>query len=185
METRERILDEAAKLLATPGTTDVSTRAVCEAAGVTAPTLYHHFGDKEGLLDAVVAEGWRRYLASKKERSSTGRPVDDLRRGWDGHVEFGVANPTLYALMFPSAGGAQFSKAAEESYGILRGLLAAIDEAGQLRPGVSQGMAARAIWSAVHGVTSLLVRQPDTPHAAALSELVREAILNAIMHAAE
>jgi AcrR family transcriptional regulator len=61
--TRERILQAAARLLAESGGDPVSTRAVCAAAGVGAPTLYHHFGDKDGLLDAVVAYGFERYLA--------------------------------------------------------------------------------------------------------------------------
>jgi AcrR family transcriptional regulator len=36
----------ATKLLAERGPEGTSTRAICEAAGVTQPTLYHHFGDK-------------------------------------------------------------------------------------------------------------------------------------------
>ena len=63
IDTRERILRAAARLLAESGGAPVSTRAVCAAAGVGAPTLYHHFGDKEGLLDAVVTYGFERYLA--------------------------------------------------------------------------------------------------------------------------
>ena len=53
MTVRTRILETAAGLLAQSADADVSTRAVCDAAGVTAPTLYHHFGDKDGLLAAV------------------------------------------------------------------------------------------------------------------------------------
>ena len=98
--TRERILQAAARLLADSGGAPVSTRAVCAAAGVGAPTLYHHFGDKDGLLDAVVAFGFDRYLAEKRSLRSTGDPVEDLRRGWDAHVEFGLAQPAFYALMY-------------------------------------------------------------------------------------
>ena len=56
---RTRIVEAAAGLLANAADVDISTRAACEAAGVTAPTLYHHFGDKQGLLAAVVDFGWR------------------------------------------------------------------------------------------------------------------------------
>ncbi|MFC4858617.1 TetR/AcrR family transcriptional regulator [Actinophytocola glycyrrhizae] len=52
--TRDRLLTAATELLtASP---EVSTRAICERAGVQAPTLYHYFGNKQGLLAAVVED---------------------------------------------------------------------------------------------------------------------------------
>lgn len=57
MDAREKILEAAAGLLAEAPVADVSTRAVCEAAGVGAPMLYRLFGDKAGLLAAVVDRG--------------------------------------------------------------------------------------------------------------------------------
>lgn len=89
----------AAELVGNSPDGDISTRAVCEAAQVGAPALYRHFGDKEGLLSAVVDHGFERYLATKRERDETTDPVEDLRRGWDTHVEFAVRNPNLYRLM--------------------------------------------------------------------------------------
>ena len=65
MTVRTRILETAAGLLAQSADVDVSTRAICDAAGVTAPTLYHHFGDKDGLLAAVVDFGWAAFLETK------------------------------------------------------------------------------------------------------------------------
>lgn len=72
--TRERILQVAADLVARSPDGDVSTRAVCEAAGVGAPALYRHFGDKEGLLSAVVDQGFDRYLATKRDRTPVRTP---------------------------------------------------------------------------------------------------------------
>lgn len=54
---------------------------MCEAAKVGAPALYRHFGDKEGLLSAVVDHGFEKYLATKRERGETTDAVEDLRRG--------------------------------------------------------------------------------------------------------
>jgi len=56
-------VEVAAKLLATQGLDAVTTRSVALAAGVQAPTIYRIFGDKNGLLDAVVQHGWATYLA--------------------------------------------------------------------------------------------------------------------------
>jgi AcrR family transcriptional regulator len=77
---RARIIDITAELLAASPTGQISTRAVCDAAGVTPPTLYHHFGDKDGLLHAVVADGFGRYLARKRAVGTTGDVVADFRR---------------------------------------------------------------------------------------------------------
>ena len=66
MTVRSRILETAAGLLAQSADADVSTRAICDAASVTAPTLYHHFGDKDGLLAAVVDFGWAAFLETKR-----------------------------------------------------------------------------------------------------------------------
>lgn len=67
---KQRILDATAELFAESADGDVSTRAICDRAEVKAPTLYHHFGDKEGLLDAVVAHGFEEYLATKRSTES-------------------------------------------------------------------------------------------------------------------
>jgi AcrR family transcriptional regulator len=56
-DSRNRLLQEAEKLFMAHGFAAVSTRAICEAAHVTQPSLYHYFGSKEGLYLAVVA-GW-------------------------------------------------------------------------------------------------------------------------------
>ena len=47
--TRRAILDAAERLLASGGEEQVSIRELCLRAGVSPPTIYHHFGDKAGL----------------------------------------------------------------------------------------------------------------------------------------
>lgn len=100
MSTRARILEVAARLVAESPNGDVSTRAVCDAAQVGAPALYRYFGDKEGLLSAVVDYGFDRYLETKRQRAPENDPIEDLRKGWDSHVEFALDNPNLYRLMY-------------------------------------------------------------------------------------
>jgi AcrR family transcriptional regulator len=171
--TRERILHAAARLLAESGGAPISTRAVCAAAGVGAPTLYHHFGDKDGLLDAVVAYGYDRYLAGKRSRPSSDDPVENLRRGWDAHVEFGLTQPAFYALMH---GAGRRAAASEEGYRILLGETEAVARAGRLRVPVKT--AADMIHAGSVGVTLKLIsgNDPDPE----LSPRTREAILAAV-----
>src|SRR2546430_17543270 len=104
MTVRTRILEAAAGLLAESA--DASTRAVCDAAGITAPTLYHHFGDKEGLLAAVVDFGWAAFLETKRTVAAVVHEhvADDVRAGWDNHLEVARENPNLSKLMWSPAG---------------------------------------------------------------------------------
>ncbi len=51
---RERLLDAALRLFAQKGFESASVRELAEAAEVTRPTLYHHFGSKEGLYLELV-----------------------------------------------------------------------------------------------------------------------------------
>ena len=78
----------------------VSTRAVSAAAGAQPPTIYRQFGDMRGLLDAVAADGFTRYVRGKVAWGGAADPVADLRAGWDLHIGFGLANPPFYALMY-------------------------------------------------------------------------------------
>ena len=55
-DTRAELLDRALDLFAAYGYDGVGVQQICSAAGVTKPTLYHHFGSKRGLLEALIDE---------------------------------------------------------------------------------------------------------------------------------
>src|SRR5690349_9846397 len=98
MDARESIVGAAALILREQGAGAVTTRAVAQAAGVQAPTIYRLFGDKDGLIDAVAEHVMATYVAAKTD-PGTDDPVADLRAGWRTHVEFGLANAGLYTLL--------------------------------------------------------------------------------------
>ncbi|QIS04324.1 TetR family transcriptional regulator [Nocardia brasiliensis] len=176
--TRERILAAAADLLANGGTEAVSTRAVAAAANVQAPTLYRLFGDKQRLLDAVTAHGFEQYLAQKKSLTPTNDPVEDLRRGWDSHVEFGLTHPAFYVLMYGVPQPERRPATAAETNRLLRAVLERIAVAGRLR------MPAEAAAGLIHatntGVTLSLIATPSGDRDPELSARTREIILAAV-----
>lgn len=173
VSTKARILEVAAALVAESPDGDVSTRAVCEAAGVGAPALYRHFGDKEGLLSAVVDHGWDKYLATKRDRAPGTDPVQDLRDGWDTHVEFALHNPNLYRLM-NSPAMRKPPAAALESHRILTADLQRAAEQGKLR--LAPELAAQIIMSANVGVALMLVSRPATFTDESVSRRVRDSV---------
>lgn len=176
--TRQRIVAAAARLLAEQGRDGVSTRAVSAAAGVQAPTLYRLFGDKQGLLDAVVAHGFQTYLQAKTEPGRTGDPLQDFRNGWDLHIGFGLANPALYSLMYGEPRPGAPSPAAVAAWEILGQRIRAIAEAGRL--GMSEERAAHLVHAAGCGTTFALIAMPEDRRDPALSGMAREMAIAAI-----
>lgn len=61
--TRERILEASAEVFARAGFEGASTRELATAAGVNISTLAWHFGDKQGLYEAVIDRTYERLLA--------------------------------------------------------------------------------------------------------------------------
>jgi AcrR family transcriptional regulator len=153
-ERRSHLIEVAAGLLATGGAEAVTTRSVALAAGVQAPTIYRLFGDKNGLLDAVVEHGLAAYVGGK-HLDPDADPVESLREGWEVHVGFGLANPALFRLMHTATHTPDIAKAGEE---VLRERIRRVAKTGRLR--VTERRAEELIRAAGTGVVLTLIDQP-------------------------
>jgi AcrR family transcriptional regulator len=173
--TRDRIIEAAAALLTEGGREAVSTRAVCAAAHVQAPAIYRFFGDKQGLLDAVARYGLESYLSDKKSLEETADPVDDLRRGWDLHIGFGLAQPAFYTLIYGDPRPGAESPAAAEASAILAAKVRRVAQAGRLR--VHEERAAQLVHAAGRGITLTLIGMPPDRRDPALATIARESVL--------
>jgi AcrR family transcriptional regulator len=177
-EVRRRIIDAAAELLRTGGRDAVTTRAVSAAAGVQSPVLYRLFTDMNGLLEAVAADGFERYLAGKRTQELSADPVDDLRRGWEMHIEFGLQNPAHYLLMYGQPTPGQHNSAAEQGAQRHRMLIERIAAAGRLTVGIDT--AQTMMHAACVGITMNLIETPPEKRDPTVADRLREAILAAI-----
>jgi AcrR family transcriptional regulator len=76
-------------------------RAVARRAGITAPSIYAHFGTLDDVIDAVVASIFEE-LARNLERDLRGDedPRSAVACPVSGYVSFGAGNPRLYRLLF-------------------------------------------------------------------------------------
>lgn len=175
---KARLLRAAAELLADSGGKAVSTRQITELAGVTAPTLYHHFGDKEGLFNAVIDAGFEDYVAGEHNFAPTGTPLGDVRQIWDNHLKFGLDNPQLYSVMFGNNRPESRPARVAEAEGFMEEMLEQAAMAGQLR--VSPKEAARSILAANVGVTLMLIAERAEDRNFDLSEMTREAVISAV-----
>ncbi len=176
IDTRQRIIEATAGLLEALPAAAVSTRDICKAAGITAPTLYHHFGDKEGLYDAVASFGFESYLTGKRSFAHSSDPVEVLTYAWDAHVDFGVTHPALYTLMFGTARADADSPAALASRSIITEVLARVAQAGRLRIDIDQ--ATLVVEAAFVGVTLQAIRGGYDP---AVSGHLRDTVLGSVV----
>src|SRR3712207_3122396 len=104
-EVARHIARVAARLFATQGYDATPVRAIVEAAGVTKPTLYYHFGSKEGLAQALLTvpmsgldQGLRKILEEEAD------PIAMLERTFETHFAFCREDPDrsrfVFALFF-------------------------------------------------------------------------------------
>ena len=100
-----QIARAAARLFAAQGYDATPVRAICEAAGVTKPTLYYHFGNKEGLGKALLTDPLTAQLARLHTIFSTDEPpILQLQASFAQHFAFFREDPDrgrfLYAMWF-------------------------------------------------------------------------------------
>ncbi len=177
-DVRTRIVMAASGLIASGGRDAATTRAVAAAADVQAPTIYRLFGDKRGLLDAVAEHGLAAYIAEKTAREPHPDPVQDLRDGWDIHIEFGLAHPGLFAIMSGDPHSRPLSPAVAAGMDVLRQRIRAIALAGRLR--ISERRAIALLQSACVGTVLTLLSEREERRDLGLSETAREAVVAAI-----
>ena len=146
----------------------VSIRAVAEAVGVTPPSIYMHFADKDALLVAVCAEHFAK-LDEVSEAAVLGvkDPMERIERRGRAYIQFGLDNPEPYRIMFMTrtASGLQMSDeelAQMSSFHHLREDVEAAMAVGRMPKGDSFAMGC-GLWAVVHGITSLLISKPNFP----------------------
>src|SRR6201991_1831575 len=157
---------------------DISTRAVCDAVGVGAPVLYRLFGDKNGLLAAVVDRAFQRYLASKRTQKLSADPVDDLYSAWDAHISFALKNQAVYRIAYAPALDA-VPTGVDQARLLLLKRLERCAEVGRLN--TTPDEAAQIMMAACTGVALSLITQPQTFSHPALSHRVRDAVLRELL----
>jgi AcrR family transcriptional regulator len=177
-DARNRILSAAAALIASGGSEAATTRAVALSAGVQAPTIYRLFGDKRGLLDAAAEHVLSHYVAEKAKHKPHLDPVQELRNGWDMHIEFGLANPAIFSIMAGAADTHPPSPSVAAGLQILEARIRNIALAGRLR--VSEERALALLQAVGNGTLLTLLAKPEKLRDKGLADAARETVIAAI-----
>ncbi|MFT3715816.1 MAG: TetR/AcrR family transcriptional regulator [Gordonia sp. (in: high G+C Gram-positive bacteria)] len=163
----DEILAAATDLLLEHGGPDgVSIRAVATRVGVTPPSIYLHFTDKDELLDAVCAHFFEQFDEVMMDVSV--HHDDIVERGIAqglAYVRFALANPVMYQSAFvrtadqPTRTDLVLMSSAFQHFGET---VAAAMDSGLLPRGDVAAMTLR-LWSSAHGVASLITSKPGLP----------------------
>lgn len=152
---RAALLDRAIGILDATPDADLTLRGLARAEGVSAMAPYAHFRDKHALLDAIAAEGFLRLAEALKAAASPRQVAASARlaRLAHGYVNFGLARPGLYRLMFGHRSAPTSEATRQAGMAAFAHLETAVaDLAG---PGTATRPIAEVAWAFVHGLTRL------------------------------
>jgi AcrR family transcriptional regulator len=156
-------------LLKTGDESAVSIRAIADSVGVSPPSIYLHFADKDELIHSVCQLQFRKLdVAVAETTEGVDDPLERLRGRGHAYVYFGVAHPEHYRIMLMGKG--QFSREDFEA-GLLPGMRSFQSLVGNVQECMDQGVFATddpfrvaiILWAMVHGLTSLLISVPGFP----------------------
>jgi AcrR family transcriptional regulator len=165
---RGEIVEATSRLLARMGSDEtLSLRAVAREVGVSAPSVYLHFRDKETLLLAVAADlfGELQRCLDEAAASAGDDPVAALLARARAYVTWGLTNPGHYKVLYEGALLRRIVDPGQPAFGrpALLALVADLERAagaGRLTLPEDPERTARLLWQAVHGVTSLRINKP-------------------------
>ncbi len=168
---RQEILDAATDLFVNEGFERVSMRRIADKIEYSPTTIYLYFKDKAELLDQICTGTFAR-LAQHLTRmlEQPGDPLERLKRGLLAYINFGIANPQQYRVVFmmpPPEGFDRFKNLQQgspgmQSFDFLRRSVFDCISAGKFRSRHAE-LIAQTLWCGVHGVTSLLITHQMFP----------------------
>ena len=165
-EIRARLIDVAHRLVGEEGFEGLTMRRLAALAGCAPMSVYSYFPDKDAIL-AALAEDALIALAQSIESYAPADPCEALEDFLLRYVEFGLANPKHYRIVFTPRAPERAARATDMpslQNPVLHLLVTRVDaciRAGRLTgdPVAQAGF----LWSTVHGAVDLLTCFPALP----------------------
>lgn len=160
---RQALIDGAIALITEQDVNTLSLREVARRVGVSHAAPYRHFQDKESLLAAVAEEGFIGLTAAMQRgiEQAPDDPLQQLEATGIAYVQFAIAHPSHYRVMFGSFRAEQIAhperaQAGWQAFQVLIDRIEAGQQAGAVRSGDAMQLAWVA-WSTVHGLAMLVI----------------------------
>jgi AcrR family transcriptional regulator len=165
LEIRKLILDASMKLFVEEGFENVTIRRIAELIEYSPTTVYLYFKDKDEILTSLHDLGFQKMQEFNRDLDSIRNPLLRLHKMGENYLEFGMQNAECYELMFI------LSEPMKESYAPncewkpgdaaiqrLKETVVECMDSGYLAK-TDPHIVSLAIWSFVHGLMALALRQ--------------------------
>lgn len=167
LETRERILDAARELFAQRGVDAVTMREIARRIDYTPTAIYHHFQDKNGLIQELCALDFKSLAYEMVKIGHIEDPIERLRRIGLAYVDFAITHPWHYRFMFLTVTPEipppeHIGNPEEDAYAFLRMTITDGIARGRFRPDLDDAdQLSQMMWALVHGIVSIHLVKAD------------------------
>lgn len=156
-----------------------SLREAARRVGVTVNACYRHYANKDALMAAISAEGFRRFAAALRQGAEKGdTPRQRLLGSGLAYVAFARQHPALFRLMFGAFSatqrGDELVAASQQAYAVLKTGIATALGKDIDSPDVTTG-ALRA-WSMAHGLSFLVLDGQLNAQAQTVEQIVHQVL---------
>nr|WP_222132477.1 TetR/AcrR family transcriptional regulator [Pseudonocardia sp. C8] len=171
---RAACIRAARELLEETGDSGLSLRAVARRAGVSQTAPYRHFDDREALLSAVAAEGYRELAAALDAAHPEPARPGDLADIAVAYVRFALDHPAMFRVMFAEPCDPNSPERVAAATAINDYLHATV---ARVLATTAPGTMARTLWALAHGLAFLhLDGKFDAADPSAVERTVRASV---------
>lgn len=165
-EIRKMILDASMKLFVEEGFENVTIRKIADLIEYSPTTVYLYFKDKNEIFYQLHELGFQKMAISSQLIAGIENPLLRLHKMGEHYIDFGLANPEYYDVMFIQRAPMQVLEQMEEcdwkhgetAMNFLRNTILDCMERGYIKKGNADAVS-MGIWGMVHGLVSLAIRQ--------------------------
>jgi AcrR family transcriptional regulator len=168
LEIRTRILDAARELFAKEGPDNVTMRRIAERIEYTPTTIYHHFKDKNALLEVLLTEDFLVFAGQFAAVLTLADPIERIDAMAREYVHFALSMPNHYRMLFMTPLPSDVAEIADhakdrgvperDAYAALSWIMNEAIASGRLKPEHTDlHLLCQMAWSSVHGVAALAI----------------------------
>jgi AcrR family transcriptional regulator len=184
---RAEILEAAERIFVAHGYEAATIRKIADEVGVSSTALYMHFADKDQILLEICSGVMEELTASNRQISAM--PIDAVsrvRKMLEAYVAFAFQHPNAYRLVFCGSAGVDSLRRQHATMQLgsdcldrFASVVREVAAQGRLRAGDPR-TAHQVLWTACHGMITLVLTKPDIEWAPA--EELTSVMLDGLLH---
>jgi AcrR family transcriptional regulator len=166
---RDALVAAAVAELAENGIARFTLRGTARRAGVSHAAPAHHFGNVQGLMEAVATEAFERMADAISSAMAEERPgtIQYVRAAARGYVRFALANPDMFRLMFrlqeTTKAEAGVQDAGRSAFGLAAQAVGSFHGVDDAMADPATALRVIGLWALAHGLAELAIGKQFDP----------------------